>query len=177
MAYFPFIEDITDKTFLIIGGGETARRKAEKLKLFTDHVIIMAERSDLDQAIIKRFDETDLENVDYVIGATDDPAFNRFLSILCQEKHIPVNIVDDIELCTFIFPSIIKRGDLLITISTSGKSPLMAKHIRERIEAELPDDIETIIETLYQLKNELKTTLPDQKERAHHLNEALQQLL
>lgn len=180
MDLFPLFEDITGKTFLIVGGGRVAREKLEKLKQFTDRVVVVAPELTFpeDEAWIVRkrpFEDTDLDGADYVIGATDDRELNRHVADLCRARKIPVNTVDDPELCTFIFPSLVKRGDLVVGITTAGKSPAFGQYVRHLLERELPEDTEQIIDELYALKQQLKETEPDQRERAKQLKAYLKE--
>ncbi len=185
MNLFPLFEDITGKTFLIVGGGRIATEKLEKLRMFTDEIVIVAKETELSAAEgpaagireirVRAFEDTDLQGVDYCIGATNDRELNRRVSDLCRERHIPVNVVDDAELCTFIFPSIVKRGDLVAAITTAGKSPAFGQYVRKTLERELPEDTEQIIDELFALKTKLKETEPDQKERARQLKAYLKE--
>ncbi|MBQ8063740.1 MAG: bifunctional precorrin-2 dehydrogenase/sirohydrochlorin ferrochelatase [Clostridia bacterium] len=187
MVLFPFYQNIEDKTFLVIGGGRIAKEKLEKLRLFTDNIVVVARETDLTllnglaegitDLLVRPFEDADLELGDYVIGATDDRELNRHISALCQEQKKPVNIVDDPELCTFIFPSLVKRGDLVVGITTGGKSPAFGQRVRKFLEAELPEDTEAIIDELYALKLQLKETVPDQRERARQLKAYLNERL
>ena len=187
MTLFPFYQNIEDKTFLVVGGGAVAKEKLEKLRLFTDRIIVVARETDLtiEEGLaggitaldIRPFEAEDLKRADYVIGATDDRVLNRQIYDRCQEKGIPVNVVDDPELCTFIFPSLVKRGDLVVGITTGGKSPAFGQIVRRRLEAELPDNTEQIIDDLYAYKQKLKETVPEQKERAKLVKAKLQKLL
>lgn len=187
MTLFPFFEPLEEKTFLLVGGGHIAKEKLEKLRLFTDRIVVVATETDLNTEeglgkgileVRKRpFEEADLEGVDYVIGATNDRAMNRTISELCRERHLPVNIVDDPELCTFIFPSLVKRGDLVVGITTGGKSPAFGQRVRRILEKELPENTEELIEELYRYKQELKQTVPDQRERGKLIQARLRELL
>lgn len=177
MILFPFFENIEGKRFLVIGGGSVAKGKINRLKQFTDNITVIAESTDIEGAIIKPFEDGDIENADYVIGASDDSALNKHISELCKEKGLPVNIVDNPKLCTFIFPSLIKRGDLVIGITSSGKSPAFSQYIRKEAQKVIPDNTEEIIDELYKLRNELKKTEPDQKKRSKILKKRLKELL
>ena len=177
MTLFPFFQDIEEKKFLIVGGGRVAREKFEKLSQFTRNITVIAPETDIPGAIIKKFEDTDLDKADVVIGASSDKALNRHISRLCQEWGIPVNIVDDPSLCTFIFPSLIKRGDLVIGISTTGKSPAFSQEMRRRIEEIIPQNTEEALDTLHQMREKLKQQVPDQKERARLLKAALEELI
>lgn len=179
MTLFPFFENIESKTFLVIGGGKVAKDKIYRLKQFTDKITIIAEETDITgfKVIKKQFEERDLTLGDYVISASNDRELNKRISLLCQERSIPVNVVDDPELCTFVFPSLIKRGDLTIGICTGSKSPAVSKYIRKEIENILPENVEEIIYKMSDLRERLKTEVPNQKDRAEILKNKLAELI
>jgi siroheme synthase-like protein len=145
MAYFPFMMDIEDKTCLIVGGGKIAFHKAELLLSFGARIRLVApkvceEIISLGVQIIKRkFTPDDLNNVDFAVVATDDASLGEYISGLCKERGIPVNVVDKKEECSFIFPAIIKQGDLVVSVSTGGNSPAGAGYIKRQIGEALPD--------------------------------------
>ncbi|MCM1115768.1 MAG: bifunctional precorrin-2 dehydrogenase/sirohydrochlorin ferrochelatase [Clostridium sp.] len=179
MTLFPFFEDIENKTFLVVGGGKVAKGKINRLKQFTDKIIVIAPKTDITECrVIKReFEKSDLAFADYVIGASDDRALNKNISLLCQARGIPVNIVDDSSLCTFIFPSLIKHGDLTVGITTNGKSPALSQYLRKEIEKLIPDDIESIIDEMSALRERVKNDVPNQKDRAEILKNKLIELM
>jgi len=96
----------------------------------------------------KEFQEEDLLLADYVIAATDDREENARAAGACRKRGILVNVVDDPELCTFFFPSVVKRGALTVGITTGGSSPSAARLLRERIEELLPRETEGILERM-----------------------------
>ena len=106
-----------------------------------------------------------LNGVDIVIAATDDRAVNREISALCRERKIPVNVVDDKELCSFIFPALAKRGNMSIGISTGGASPSAAIWAKERISAMLPDELDSILIYLESLRPVIKDLTESEAER------------
>lgn len=177
MTLFPFFEDIDGKRLVIIGGGKVAKGKYERLRQFTENITVIANESDIDGYVKKEFEEKDLDNADCVIAATDNTELNEKIYFLCRQKNIPVNTVDNPDLCTFIFPSLIKRGDLTIGIATGGKSPLISKYIRQEIESILPDNIEGIIDEMSELREKLKNEIPDQAQRSRILKEKLAELI
>jgi siroheme synthase-like protein len=179
MTLFPFFVDVDDKTFLVIGGGSVAKGKVERLKQFTDNIIVIAKETDITgvKIINKEFDDSDLEFGDYVIGATNDSAVNEGIYTLCKDKNIPVNIVDNPNLCTFIFPSLIKKGDLTIGITTAGKSPATSQYIRREIEKVIPDNIDSILDEMNDLRQQLKQDVLNQSDRAKILKEKLAELI
>ncbi|MCM1365178.1 MAG: bifunctional precorrin-2 dehydrogenase/sirohydrochlorin ferrochelatase [Faecalibacterium sp.] len=168
MTLFPFFENIENKTFLVIGGGKVAAGKIKRLSAFTKNIIVIAEKTDITgfKVINKCFEDDDIFLGDYVIGATDSRELNGKIANLCKQNKIPVNIVDDPENCTFIFPSLIKKGDLTIGITSAGKSPAFSRHVRREIEQILPDDTERILDTMHEIRERLKSEIPCQKTRS-----------
>ena len=186
MNLFPFFENIEGRRFLIIGGGRTAKQKLSVLRRFTDRITLVAEETDLaDDAgaapefriLRKRFAPEDLERGDYIVAATGDRELNREISRLAKKSGKPVNVVDDAELCTFFFPALVRRGGLVVAVSTSGKSPAYAGHLRREIEERLPENIEEILDTLERCRSWLPEILPEQKDRGMFLKELMQGLL
>ena len=173
MKLFPLWIDIEDKTFLVIGGGRVGAGKVERLKQFTERIVVIAEESAIEGAVLKPFEDGDLERGDIVIAATDDPALNQHVSELCQKRGIPVNVVDCPELCTFIFPAFVKRGDLTVAVTTAGRSPAFSAWMRERVEEIVPENTEEILDAMAALRIELRERVPDQRERARILKERL----
>ena len=164
MAYFPMFIELEGKTVLIVGGGQVARRKLEKLLPYGARITVAAPH--IGSAIIKlgadkyinaSFSADMLNDADIVIAATDDHAVNREISALCRERKIPVNVVDDKELCSFIFPALVKRGNMSIGISTGGA--------KERISAMLPDELDSILVYLESLRPVIMDLTESEAER------------
>lgn len=179
MTVFPLFENIDHKTFLIIGGGKTAERKVRRLLEFTNRIVVIAEETAIKgvRVIRRKAELSDLEIGDYVIAATDNRDFNAGIAAYCREHRIPVNVVDDPELCSFIFPAVVKRGDLTVGISTGGTSPAYASLLRQTLEDNLPLHIGSILERMGQLRKTVPGMIPDQKRRASCYREILSQLL
>ena len=175
MSYFPFFTDISDKTFLIIGGGNVAADKILRIKRFTDRIIVVAPETEIEgvRVIRKEYDSEDLALGDYVVAAVGEREIDRQIARDCRAEGIPVNVVDDIEYCDFIFPSIVKRGKLTVAISTSGSSPLYARMLRQQLEEMLPENIEQVLDEMQELRERTAEEVADQKERARIYREAL----
>ena len=169
MTYFPFYINIDDKRFLIVGGGRIAGEKLSRLKQFTGNITIVAEEFSFDTAGIdirkKPFAAADLDGFDYCIAATDDCKLNRSIGSLCRERGILVNTVDDESYCDFIFPSIIKEGDLTVSVSTNGSSPAMAALLKKRIREILPDNIDQVAREMKAARSVIRKSVPDQDDR------------
>lgn len=116
----------------------------------------------------RNFWHRDLRNQDLVILATDDPSSNEAIQKLARKKKILVNVADTPDLCDFYLGSVVTKGNLKIGISTNGKSPTMAKRIREYLEEVLPEDINTLLDNMQQIRDRIKG---DFTEKVKTLNE------
>ena len=141
LAYFPFFIDIENKKILIVGGGNVALRKAEKLVQFGADIVIVApeicaelEQLDGVKLMRRRFEDNDICTAFAVIAATDDRQLNARIYALCNDLGILVNTVDDPENCGFYFPALVRRNNVTVGISTGGTSPIFARYLREKTE-------------------------------------------
>lgn len=145
VKYYPINVNITGKNCIVLGGGRVAERKVESLLKCGGAVTVISPwltpqlKMLLSQGSIQHTDRDyrpgDLKDAFLVFGATDDPGVNAEASQEAQGNGILVNIVDTPEICNFIVPSVMDRDDLVIAISTNGKSPALAKRIRQELEA------------------------------------------
>lgn len=179
MTVYPLFENIDGRTFLIIGGGKVAAGKVRRLLQFTNRIVVVAEETEITgvKVLRKTYEPSDLERGDYVIVATSNRALNREIAAECRAQRIPVNVVDDPELCSFIFPSVIKKGDLTIGISTGGTSPAYAQQLRKEIEDSLPEDIAPILERMARLRKTTPSRIKDGTRRAECYRRILALLL
>jgi uroporphyrin-III C-methyltransferase/precorrin-2 dehydrogenase/sirohydrochlorin ferrochelatase len=148
MDYLPIFLRVQSRPVLVVGGGQVAARKvAWFLKAGAQVTVVapelhpelvaLAERGALIH-IAAQFGETHLGNAVAVVAATDDADTNAGVSHAARARRIPVNVVDDPALSTFIFPAIIDRSPILVAVSSSGHAPVLARWVREQIEALLP---------------------------------------
>lgn len=181
MGYFPFFMDIGEKNGLIAGGGRIAFHKLQKLLPYGAKLRVVAPgiSEELEQfalkndiGVIKReFQPGDLAGMCFVIAASDDREVNAEIGRLCREKGILVNVVDEKEACSFIFPSLVKAGKLSIGISTEGASPEVAASLRSQIDALIPADMEEILDYLNGLRPLAKEYIRDSVRRAAFLKD------
>ncbi len=182
MRYYPVQLDIRGRACLVVGGGAVGTRKAETLAACGGRVTVVspAATSALRQmasegrVLLKERDYSaaDLEEMFLVIGATDDEALNRRISADAEARRILCNIADRPEICNFILPAILQRGDLVITFSTSGQSPAFAKKLRQRLEAQFGEEYGVFLELMGAIRRRLLAR--QQTPEAHkHLFEAL----
>ena len=170
MPYFPMFVDLTGQPCLIVGGGAVAARKAEKLRPYSPDLRAIASEfvSGFEGCTLLRrpYIPGDEDGMALVIAATDDPALNRAVSAACHAKNIPVNVVDDKKLCSFLFPCLVQEGELSIGISTAGASPTAAIWMKDRIEDLVPAGFEEILAFLEGLRPRIKADIPSEAERA-----------
>lgn len=184
MKYFPFFIDIEDKAGLIVGGGEVAAEKVFRLQPFHSNITVIAPNiadkllynKDI-QCIQREFNDNDIYNKTYVIAATNNHQLNCHISDLCKKQGILVNVVDDIEQCEFIFPSLVTSGSMCIGISTGGASPSAASLFREKIQKEIPENMEEILIQLAECRKWAKENIYDDKARKRYLKEQTEQAL
>ncbi|GAA4913686.1 TSUP family transporter [Mucilaginibacter defluvii] len=121
------------------------------------------------QVVNKSFAEYDLNTADLVIAATDDSDLNNYICQAAHDRKLLVNVADKPDLCDFYLSSIVQKGDLKIAISTNGKSPTVAKRIKEFLNREIPDEIDDTLQQMSELRNSLKG---DFAYKVRKLNEA-----
>ena len=149
MRYYPIHLDIKDRHCLVVGGGAVCTRKVSTLLECGARVSVVSTNPTQQLAKLaskgairltqRAYRSADLDGAFLVIGATDDESLNQKISNDAALTDTLCNIADRPEACNFILPSIIERGDLVITISTSGKSPALAKHLRQKLETQFDE--------------------------------------
>lgn len=174
-VYYPAFLDITAKRCLVVGGGKVAERKVAMLLQFNAHVtvvgpVITRTLLKLDnESKIEYFQRTyrakDLDNTALVFACTDNSAINDKIKTEAARKKIPVNVVDNPDLCDFIVPSIIRKGDLTIAISTSGELPLLSKKLRQKIEELVTDDYLEYLHIIGEFRKHLMKTVKEARKR------------
>lgn len=173
MPLFPIFIDLKGRRALIVGGGRVALRKAERLMPYGADICAVAPEFIPGFAGIpgvtlleRRFEPGDIEGAALVIAATDDGELNAAVSELCRWENIPVNVVDDLEKCSFVFPALVQRGELSVGISTGGASPSAAQYVRRGVEQLVPEGFEGILDFLSAHRAEVKAALPPERRAA-----------
>ena len=162
---FPAFLDLSDAEVLVVGRGAEADRKAEKMAYFCRRVV----RCDYPPV----FEEKPA----LLILAEPGNPDNALWAARFREMGIPVNVCDRPELCDFRFPALITRGPVSVGIATAGAAPVLAGLLRQKIDAVLPDDLESILTAAADLTAELRQSVPDPKERTRLLRQEMGKLL
>jgi precorrin-2 dehydrogenase/sirohydrochlorin ferrochelatase len=180
MSLFPIFLKLTARPCLVVGAGNLAESKIESLRAAEAAVTVIAPQANQAIAELAAAGELTWHQRAYqpgdvspgtflVVTATNVPSVNRSVYLEATSKSILCNAVDDPPYCDFYFPSIVKRGDLQIAISTAGASPALAQRLRKELNAALPLDLGSWLEELGNLRREVLQLEP--------LNEARKQLL
>ena len=165
MPYYPILIDLEGKDVLVVGGGAVALRKIETLLDHGARVHIIAREMSppLDtyvkegriKGIGREFKESVLQGFFLVIAATNDRQLNQEIGTKAKAKGLLVNAVDQPSDCNFIVPSILRRGDLLVAVSTSGKSPALARKVRKDLERFFGKEYEYLLALMGNIRKEI----------------------
>lgn len=144
MQYYPIFLDIRERSCLVVGAGDVGTRKVEKLLECGASVTVVSidaterlKQLAKDRRItlvLRAYRSSDMDDTFLIIGATNDEGLNQQLSMDAEKRNLLCNIADRPAACNFILPAIVEQGDLVMAISTSGKSPAFAKKLRKDLE-------------------------------------------
>jgi precorrin-2 dehydrogenase/sirohydrochlorin ferrochelatase len=165
MRYYPVNLDIRGRACLVVGGGRVGARKVETLLKCGARVTVVSPEADPSLARLAEEGRIVLSSRDYrssdvkgqflVIGATDDEGLNRRIHADAERLNLLCNIADRPEICNFILPAIVRRGDFMMAISTAGKSPAFAKHMRQLLEARFGPEYGTLLDLMGAIRQKL----------------------
>lgn len=183
MALYPLFLELQSRSCLIIGGGEIASRKAAALLKCGAHVKVIA--PELSSGLKKlakagrvswrkrRFRPADLAGMELAVAATDDSAINRLASREARRRKIWINVVDQPELCTFILPAVVRRGRLVLAVSTGGASPALAKWIRKDLETRYGPEMGKLLAGAARARKNVLKSVPGLERRKQLFEKAL----
>jgi uncharacterized protein len=183
---FPVFLKLSELNTLIIGGGSVAHEKLSavlnnspeaKVTLVApsikDNILSLANQY-LNVNLIKRvFLPEDLEDKDIVIAATNDKELNRVVKEEAKSKRILTNVADTPDLCDFYLSSIVKKGSIKLAISTNGKSPTIAKRLKEILNSAIPDEMENVLNNLVQIRSRLNGNFSEKVKELNNITSVL----
>ena len=182
--FLPLFLNVRQRDCLVVGGGEVAARKSGMLLRAGARVTVVAPALTARLAqhasageithVAAAFVPEHLANVMLAIAATSDASINAQVSQLAQARNIPVNVVDQPELSTFIFPAIIDRSPVIAAVSTGGAAPVLARLLRARLETLVPASYGRLAELAARFREDVKRALPDARARLRFWEETLQ---
>ncbi len=168
MKLYPVFVNIENRLAVIIGGGKVAFRKTKDLiesgarikiispEITSDIEDLIKDNHKSIEIIKRKYREGDIKGAFLVFAATGDTKVNKAVFNEAEENKIPVNAVDDPDNCSFYVPSMIRKGDLIVAVSTNGASPAMSAKLRAGFEKNLPENIEEILASLREARTVLK---------------------
>ncbi len=175
MQYLPVCLQLRDAPVVLVGAGTVATRKARLLLRAGANLNVVAPEitPELQQLLAEyggnwqasEYRESDLHGRRLVVAATPDRQVNEQVHADATALNLPVNVVDSPDLCTFIFPSIVDRDPLIIAISSSGKSPVLARQLRRKIEAMVPAAYGRLAEFAGRFRDRVKAAIPEETPR------------
>jgi len=178
LNYFPIFFDLKGQKVLVVGGGEVALRKVSLLERAGALITVVAPKiaPELEeraagghlQLRYREFVPDDLDGARLVIVATARRAVNRWIATLSEARAIPVNVVDDRQASRFIVPAIIDRDPVLVAVSTAGASPVLARRLRERLEALIPKRFGALALWLRELRRSSRLRLRNTDQRRRY---------
>lgn len=163
---YPVMLDLVGHACLVVGGGAVAARKVEGLVEAGARVTVVS--PSLTQRLLRlatdaqlrwrprEYAPGDVDGFVLAMVATDDAAVNAAVAAECRERGVLINCADDPAHCSFILPSVLKRGSLTVTVSTGGASPTMARLVREELEPLLPSDVAALTDVMAEVRRTLR---------------------
>jgi precorrin-2 dehydrogenase/sirohydrochlorin ferrochelatase len=185
MKYFPVFLDLKGKRCVVVGGGRVGERKVRilleagaRVKVvgpgLTSSLLRLKEKGRIDY-LSRPYRRGDLTGAFLAIAATDDRRANERIFRQAMDKRILVNVVDDPDHSSFIVPSIVKKQDLLVAISTSGRSPAMARMLRQNLEKEIGPEYSFLLELLGRAREKVLSLGRRRKENQRIFRRLLQE--
>jgi precorrin-2 dehydrogenase/sirohydrochlorin ferrochelatase len=174
-VFYPLFLELQGRRVLVVGGGIIAERKVESVLAAGASVTVVA--PDITEALRKlaessaihlqqrKFTVGDLEGVTLVISATNDSVAQEAIVSAARARGILINTVDQPELCDFIVPAIVRKGHVVLALSTSGRSPALAAALRLRLEGVITDDVARAADVLGKVRSEVHLRFADPDRR------------
>ncbi|HAK68625.1 MAG TPA: hypothetical protein DEO40_05800 [Treponema sp.] len=193
MAYFPLFLNLKHKEVLVIGGGETAFQEASRFIAFEASLVIVAESTDQNLSLLMKAypsqvrleqKKPTLENIQsikcsptLVICTLGDTALNTEIYSYFENRNVLVEDFTSTARCDFIFPAIVKRGDVVCGVSSSGKSPHVSQFIKSLLESSIPENISEINEHMNEIRKAVKQSISDPAKRSKALQAIFTRLI
>lgn len=180
MAYFPLFTDISSKKCAVAGGGAVALRKVRTLLSYGADVYVSAREicPDIrallgeDRLVQGELTEDFFSGAVLVVAATSDREANHRIAEYCRQRQIPVNVTDCPEECTFIFPAVVRRGEISIGINSGTGTPALTRNLRRRISEAVPEIYGQVGKQMADFRDRVMKEVADEKSRGRILGAA-----
>ena len=183
MAYYPIFLQVKGRPCLIIGGGQVGFKKAAALLACQARVTVVGPKGSAGLKRLVRqgkvrwkkrdFRPADLVGIELAVAATDDPTLQRLAAREAGRRGVWINVVDQPELCSFILPSVVRRGKLVLAISTGGASPALAKWIRGDLQGRYGSEFGRLVQAMGRVRGKIKRRVPGVAQRKRLFEKAL----
>lgn len=184
MPYFPMFINLENKKIIVLGGGKTALRKVNSLLYFNARIAVIAPKICDEIKMLHGISvhETNLtmnvlDSADLVIAATKRQDINERIAAYCHQRKIPVNVEDNRELSSFLFPGVVVRDDLVVGITTGGSSSGIAKEIRSMIDRLIPMEYGNLTRKMAAYKQIVSVNIKDPYRREQVMDELVKTAL
>ena len=185
---YPVFLKLEQMHVLLVGGGNVGLEKLGSLLsnsplakitvialAIKEEVRVLLKEHPACNIIQRSFEINDLDNKDIVICATDNKELHKQIKKLANERRLLVNVADTPELCDFYLGSIVQKGNLKIAISTNGKSPTIAKRVKEVLQESIPDEIDSLLQNMQGIRNKLSGDFSEKVKQLDELTKKLSQ--
>jgi siroheme synthase-like protein len=185
---FPVFLKLENLRTLIVGGGYVGMEKLEAVITNSPAATITLVATQISNEIKevakeypnitlveKPYDSSDITNYDIVIAAINDPVISKQVVLDAKQKKILVNAADKPELCDFYLSSVVKKGNLKIAISTNGKSPTVAKRVKEMLNDTLPEEIDDLLNQMQNIRNKISGDFAEKVKQLNEITKSLSQ--
>ncbi|HIJ65416.1 MAG TPA: bifunctional precorrin-2 dehydrogenase/sirohydrochlorin ferrochelatase [Candidatus Hydrogenedentes bacterium] len=180
MRVYPMGLKVAERLCVVVGGGRVAERKVDSLLACGANVTVVSPdlTPELEAraaagevtAFPRQFEPTDLDGAFLAIAATDDRSVNEAVAAAALARRVLVNVVDVPELCDYYVPASFTRGELLITVSTGGAGPALARRLREELEGRYGPEYDAYLALIARLRDELKSRVSSPEQRGRAMN-------
>ena len=161
---YPVFLELSGKRAVVIGAQAVAEGKAAALAAAGAEVTVLENGA---------WSPADLEGAFVCVAHSSDPAERDAIALAARDRGVLVNVMDDVSNCDFAAPAVVRRGELVLAISTGGRSPALARKLREDLDARFGAEWAEVVEVLREVRQETLSYLPDLRERSRGWNEVL----
>ncbi|PRY48882.1 precorrin-2 dehydrogenase/sirohydrochlorin ferrochelatase [Arcticibacter pallidicorallinus] len=182
---FPIFLKLHNLNLLLVGGGYVAMEKLSALLANSPHANIKLVAPEISSEVLnilklhnipyieRVFEPGDLEGMDLAVVAINDSNISAGIASVCKEKKVLTNVADKPDLCDFYLGSIVQKGNLKIAISTNGKSPTIAKRIKEVLNETIPEEMDDLLNNMQRIRNGLKGDFNDKVKRLNEITSVM----